>query len=371
MRIPKEKLIYDYLKELGAPIYKTPKKPNYMRMPVFIVEPSHNSTVIFNNLIGLCKANGFNTLVQTRSRGISIACENFRPPAFMIKTSNSCFEITIVCSFMIRFQFRKNFTTEVKENISGSKAFYEFRRICDKFGINLREYAIENGYEVKKTIPKPKTDLAWRIDPHENRIYNHAYHIDLNSAYMASLAEAYPEFREPVNYFYTRRKEKPVYKAVLTHTFGYFQSDAAGMNYRYAHLAKACMEGTIKKLEELEKRLLAAGREILFFNVDGIWYRGEEYHDENEGTELGQWKTDHRDCHILIKGPRSYIYKENGVFHTALSGRSGYELEKPREQWNFIDFNRAINRGYTPIYRYNTNTDQIEEFNEGVYSLYV
>lgn len=371
MRQLKEKQIYDYFKQLGVPLYKTPQKPNYMRIPVFIVEPSHDSMIIFNNVVGLCKACEFNLLQQSRSRGISIAKDKFKPPAYMIKTSNSCFEITVVCSIMIRFQFRKNFTTDVRENISGSKAFSEFRKICDACGINLREYAIDNGWEIKQTIPKAKTDLAPQIDPQENFIYTNAHHIDLNSAYMASLADAYPELRKPIDWFYSRRKEKPVYKAVLTHTFGYFQSDAGGMNYRYAHLAKACMTGTIAKLEELAKRLEASGREVLFFNVDGIWYRGEEYHDENEGTALGQWKTDHKNCSILIKGPRSYIYRENGEFHTVLSGRSGYELEKPREQWNFVDFVRAINKGYTPIYRYNSNTDQVEELREGVYSLYV
>ena len=74
-------------------------------------------------------------------------------------------------------------------------------------------------------------------------------------------------------------------------------------------------------------------------NTDGIWYAGDVYHPEDgtEGTHLGQWKTDHTDCTLLIKSPACYQYKEDGKVHTVMSGRTKLDRIKNREDWEWGD----------------------------------
>ena len=83
-------------------------------------------------------------------------------------------------------------------------------------------------------------------------------------------------------------------------------------------------------------------------NVDGIWYYSNKgpYHDNEEGTELCQWKNDHLDCKFLMTSRGSYQYVENGVCKTVLRGTTNLDKVKKREDWAFGDIRRLNGKAF-------------------------
>lgn len=324
-------------------IKKTPisLKPNYYHIPVtaysFTEEGVEKFNEIYLYLDEYCK--DFNPIKRTKSKGISI--DHIRLPQWDVRALKSCVELTVLCiEGMFRIQLRTSATDEDKRVISGSKCFKIFKSICDKFNINLEEFAVENGKEYKDQIVQPPIRLykQW----YKDRVFYHVHHIDLNSSYFAGIAEAYPGLKEPIEYIYSMRKQNQIYKDILTHTQGYMQSEM--VNYRFANLSKAGIDSNNRKIHDLSNQLISRGFVILAYNTDGIWYthpEGKEYHDEYEGTGLGQWKHDHLDTTWQAKSNGAYHYLEHGICTTVLRGRTRLDRVKKREDWTWDDLYNA------------------------------
>ena len=163
------------------------------------------------------------------------------------------------------------------------------------------------------------------------------HHIDFNSSFMANLCNEFKEFTPVGEELYNNRKVNPIYKGVMTNVIGYFGSDKH--NCAWSHLRKAAVNGNNDAVNQLVDELKENGRIPILINTDGIWYAGTEYHphDGREGTKLGQWKHDHKNCTLLIKSPACYQYKENGEVHTVMSGRTKLDRIKKREDWEWGD----------------------------------
>lgn len=285
---------------------------------------------------------------RTKSGGIHIM-RNIQLRYDICKKGNGIELIYLGKEGSLRFLFNSR-----PEGISGSKSFNEFKKICKQHGVDLAEFAISNGKEIKKDIESPKIELVGR----EKRIYCGAHHLDINSSYMAGIAKYEPKVKEVIEDIYNRRLDYKAKKAVfeslygtkyteidinkdiLTHTFGYCQSEwcrLGGKGYALAHWSKAAIEFNNRMIEDLAAKLEASGRQILAYNTDGIWYKGEVYHDENEGNALGQWKNDHIDCQLRFKSKGAYEFIENGKYYPVVRGKTVLERVKPRENWVWGD----------------------------------
>lgn len=315
------------------------RKPNYIKIPVTSFSMTEEGVEQFNNtylyLRDYCK--NFNPIKRTKSGGISIS--HIRLPQWDIRSLKSCVEVTVLAPIgFFRIQLRTIGSKDSKE-ISGSLAFRKFKNICEKFDIDLSIFAISDGEEVKKTFSKPMIGLT--NPDYANKVFYNAYHIDLNSSYMAGIAESHPELREPIEYIYKNRKDKPYFKDILTHTWGYMQSSI--INYKYAHLSKDGLDSNNRKLTYLTEQLKKQGFTVIAYNSDGIWYNhpyGKKYHDKYEGTELGMWKHDHNKCIYQAKSNGAYHYIEDGKCHTVLRGRTRLDRIKPRDDWSWEDLYR-------------------------------
>ena len=318
------------------------RRPNKLNIPVTLFHADDEGMDKFNEVYRwvMQKYHGCKRIVRTKSGGISTSRENFRPPMWDVRCSKTCLELTVICEEgMYRFQFRTDFKADEEELMPGSKALGIIRKELNKFGIDLNNYAIKNGKEVKKEIERYMIEYYGEV----GKVWEHAYHADANSSFWSQLCIAHPEFKPAIEPIYLERKVKPINKKVLTNSIGFMQS-IDGCGARWANLSKDAINGNNAFVRDLRTKLLKAGYLPIGTNTDGIWYvdrRGiGPYHDENEGTGLGQWKNDHLDCKIRFKSKGIYEYMEGNKYYPVVRGHTKYDDVKPRTEWEWGDIFR-------------------------------
>lgn len=263
---------------------------------------------------------------------------------YMIVQSANKIELTIVCHMGCYRFVIGNRRDEEKNPISGKAAVREIYRLAKELNIDLSKYKVdsEQGEKIKETINAPHIKIYGAT----GLVHCGVHHLDLNSSYASRIVEKYPEFEPLYNEMYNKRHQKnEYYKHVLTNHIGCWQSpycpdvDNKGKlsPYQFANLSKVAVNGTYEMICKYVEKLKEAGREVLLTNTDGIWYKGDLYHDENEGTQLGQWKNDHVNCQFIMKSKGAYQFIEDGVCHSVVRGLTLLDREKDRSLWEFGD----------------------------------
>ena len=316
------------------------KDINYSRIPCSQIDMTDEGMQLFNAIMDYVDTLQLSKIKRTPSGGISInGCLNYRP-RYDVRELKSMIELTLMIKEGCwRIQFRNSFDRIGNEQgISGMRAFWIFSDVCKKHGINIQDYREKDKEKAKQN--KSEIEIYQRkvlSNVFLNRELENVHHLDLNSSFMANLSNEFSEFKPVAEELYNNRKVNPIYKGVMTNTIGFFQS--ACHNFSWAHLSKAAVNGNNKQIRQLVDKLRENDRIPILINTDGIWYAGDVYHPEDgsEGTHLGQWKTDHTNCTLLIKSPACYQYKEDGKVHTVMSGRTKLDRIKKREDWEWGD----------------------------------
>lgn len=224
--------------------------------------------------------------------------------------------------------------------ITGKKAFYTLVKLLQEDNVDIYTYAIIN-----KMVAKQINDVTDRyIIEAENeadfgKTFESAHHIDFHSSFPAGLVNTHPEFKNVINKLYNNRHENEMNKAILNLSIGYMHSPHIG--YCFAQLAQDAINDNNKRVKEIAKRLKKAGRKILLYNTDGIWYTGEVYHGDGEGDALGEWRNDHINCTFRMKSQGSYEFIENNQYYPVVRGSTILDKEKPRTEWVWGDIFKA------------------------------
>lgn len=290
---------------------------------------------LFNEIYVKFKQSELGPIIRTPSGGISQNKRN-RRGVWDYKVCNVGVTLTTIIegyTFCVTISILGD-TEETK--MRGMTAFQKFMKKCLEQGIDLHDYEIENGEEVKLTIPSPKISMKFIMSKDDAGLEN-CHHLDFHNSYPAGLCNTHPEFRPIIEPIYETRKTNPENKAILNLTIGYMQSLMPRVKARWAHLSKDAIVDNNNRIDELSKRLTASGRDVIGYNTDGIWYQGEIYHGEGEGTKLGEWSNDHINCTFRSKSNGAYEYIENGGYHAVLRGRTNYDLIEPRDNWKWGD----------------------------------
>lgn len=325
------------LEQRGAPITL---KTNKILVPVYALDNTEKGAHEFNIYYQEAIQTKWNAIVRTKSKGISVSRKAFRPPMWDVSYSSACIEMTIITNKMLRIQFRQTTSVLKEENekqIYGRQAFVEFKKELLKDGIDLNRYAIDNGAEVKKTIPRYLIQLEKEI--YKDLVFENCHHVDFHSSFPAGLANTHPEFAATMNRLYEQRKEREINKAILNYSIGFCQS-IDNTEARWAHLSRDAIKDNNDRIEELAQRLKKAGRLVISYNTDGIWYQGEIYHGAGEGKKLGDWENDHINCKFRAKSAGAYEFIEDGKYYPVIRGRTNYDLIRPREDWEWGDIYR-------------------------------
>jgi len=308
------------------------KKPNSKLIPVSELNFTDDNIKFFNKLVKQCYSKKYNKIVRTVGGNISVKT---LPPAFDIRNTKSLIELTVIdCSGLYRLQLRNVKSEDIDNVLPGWKAFKEFYKLCLDFNIDLKDYIIENGAEVKTEIEKYIIKMGNEF--FKDKIHKNAHHIDFHSAFPSGLIETHPEFTGVITKLYNERKTNEIYKLILNATIGYMQSEPC-CKARWAHLSRDAINRNNTKIRELAKRLEKSGRVILGYNTDGIWYVGDIYHGKGEGSGLTEWSNDHTNCTIRFKSAGAYEFIENGVYTPVLRGHTKLDDIKPRSKWQWGD----------------------------------
>ena len=322
-------------------------EPNSLKIPVTRFVYNDTDVDRFNRIYELIQQEkGFKPIVRTASGGISYDRITLKPSDLFymwdIRQLNSTFEITIIdiTVGMWRIQITNGRpSNELNAHVlSGRKAYFMFLAMLKRNGLSLEPYAIKNGREIREQIEKPLI-----FSPHEaifkDKIFTGVNHIDFRNSYPAGLVNTHPEFKPTIEYLFKHRNHNPEYKDILNYTIGFFHSRMVG--WRYAHLARDAIKDSNDRVREIAKRLEQSGRLILLYNTDGIWYKGEPFHGEGEGFDLGQWRNDHINCKFRFKSIGAYEYIEDGKYTPVLRGYTRLDDIKNRETWEWGDIYRT------------------------------
>lgn len=331
--------IAQYCASKGGYIHQN--KPNQRGLkPVKFEISKDEDRKTFNDIYKTLKNANLGPLKRTPSDGIK-QCKENRRGVWDFRIGNVGITITAILegyTFCYRIGNEIK-STEEKKAVAGTEAFLKFKDLCLENGINLDDYAIENGKEVKTTIPAPKISMKYIMEKDDEGIEN-CHHIDFHNSYPAGLCNTHPEFRPIVEPLYESRKTNPENKAILNLTIGYMQSKNPKCGARWSHLSKDAIVDNNNRIDALAAKLEASGREILGYNTDGIWYCGEIYHGEGEGKRLGEWENDHVNCLFRSKSDGAYEFIEDGTYHAVVRGRTNYDLVESREHWQWGDIYR-------------------------------
>lgn len=299
---------------------------------------------IFNTIIKHIKPLGMNTIVRTNSGGISnnIHSKLINVFAYDIRRSTSRISLTIIISHYI-WCFVVGKPKELRP-IDPTEAWKKFIEICEKHNINMEDYAIttEEGLKIKEEIPEPYISMKYEMKETDEPLYN-VHHIDYHSSYPSGLVNKYPAFRPVIQEIYNLRKTDPsnseLYKCILNFVIsGCTQSKYHPWKRRWTHIARDVRIDNNNRLDYLTILLEMSGREIIGYNTDGIWYRGEIFHGPGEGDNICEWSNDHTNCIFRSKSKGAYEYIENGKYYPVLRGSSTLDRIKPnRDEWEWGD----------------------------------
>ena len=286
---------------------------NYLLIPVTTFDINAQGAKDFNKIFLWLKKQDLYKLERTPSGSIKNG-PHVKRPAWDVKTNHYCVELTVV---MEGKAWRIQFRTKLPKGMSGKKAFTVFKRLLLKDGVDLEKMAIENGPEVKKDIEH------YLVKPYHkfflNKTYDNAHHIDFHSSFAGGLANTHPEFRKTLEWLYENREKDEINKNILNFSIGYMQS-VQGCNARWAHLSKDAIADNNKRVLDIVKRLEESGRTVLLLNTDGVWYNGPLYHGEGEGSGLGQWQNDHKNCQFRMASAGAYEFIEKGIYYPVIRG---------------------------------------------------
>lgn len=286
---------------------------NFLLIPVNIFNIDSDGAKAFNKIYFWLKNQKLHPLERTKSGSIKCG-PHVKRPAWDVKSNHYCVELTVI---MDGYAWRIQFRTKLPKGMSGRSAFNKFKKMLLKDGVDLEDYAIENGAEVKKTIEK------YLVKPYHrffiDKTYDRAHHIDFHSSFAGGLANTHPEFRKTLEWLYENRDKNELNKNILNFSIGFMQSEA-GCKARWAHLSKDAIADNNKRLMDIVEKLESTGRTVLLLNTDGVWYNGPIYHGKGEGEGLGEWHNDHINCQFRMAGAGAYEFIENGIYYPVIRG---------------------------------------------------
>ena len=327
----------------GMPVGHQLTCMNYLNFPRIAWKFTDENVAIFNAQVNYFKSINLPKIERT-PRGAIRRC-SFGYAYDVQKIGNSAIELTVTTWYST---YRLVLTNNVDEydnatKMTGRKAYVTMRREFQKDGIDLEDYAVDNGKEIKKNeIEKPMIMATNHLQ--FGKTYENVHHLDFHSSYPGGLANHYPEMRKTIERIYAKRKSSDKdgeLKLALDASIGFFQSQYCKINkhgYALANLARDAVNDNNERIRRVTSELVASGRIPLLYNTDGIWYLGEPLEcGADYGPGVGRWENDHTALKFRAKSRGAYEYTDAEGYHPVVRGRTKLEETKSRDAWEWGD----------------------------------
>lgn len=312
--------------------------PNILTIPCNHTDSVNEFNMVFKKYANLPD------LPTTKSGAIRTPCYR---PGIVLRNNNSCVELIVVDNngcFRLQFggPIKPNNASEV--TVSGMQSFYSFKNELSKIGVDIECYAIEDGMEVKKSMPKPHIHIA--NTAYLNKTFIWVHHIDMHSSHPAGIIEFEPKFAPVLNNWYMLKEsaksdaERLEYKTKLNSLWGVMQSSM--LSYRFANISKYALQRTNREVEKMANWLAKHDRLVLLYNTDGIWFAGERLPAEMQGDKIGEWSEDYNYCKFRAKSNGCYEFegfnkKGEYIYKPVVRGLTKFDKIKPRSEWIWGD----------------------------------
>ena len=316
---------------------------NYLNFPRIAWEFTDENVETFNKQVDYFKSVGLPKIERTPRGGIKL--RSFGRGWDVQPIGSSAIELTVTTWYST---YRLVLTNSVGEDgeatkMTGKKAYVMMRREFKKDGIELEDYAVENGKEIKKAEIEPPMIMA-TSQLKFGRIYENVSHLDFHSSYPGGLARLHPEMRKTIERIYEKRKsggKDGELKLALDASIGFFQSQYCKIGkhgYALANLARDAVNDNNERIRRVTKELIESGRTPLLYNTDGIWYSGEPLEaGEDYGPGVGRWENDHLALRFRAKSRGAYEFEDEEGYHPVVRGRTKLDESKPRSEWEWGD----------------------------------
>ena len=316
---------------------------NYLNIPRIPMKFTDGSIALFNKQVDYFERIKLPKLKRTLSGGIAKVSYGYGWDVQRI--GRSAFELTVTTWFST---YRLVLVNNVDADggpikLTGRQAYVMMRREFQKDGIDLEDYAVPDGKEIKKTEIEPPMIMATG-NLEFGKTYENVSHLDFHSSYPGGLARLHPGMRKTIERIYAKRKSSDKdaeLKLALDASIGFFQSQyckIGGHGYALANLARDAVNDNNERIRRVTKELIQSGRTPLLYNTDGIWYAGEPLESgEDYGTGVGRWENDHLALRFRAKSKGSYEFIDEDGYHPVVRGRTKYDEMKPRSEWTWGD----------------------------------
>lgn len=313
--------------------------PNYSQIPVNVTNDYKYFNQIYQKYMYLPQ------LKRTNSGAINVPLIGGRGIS-LTSTLTLCEIVVCDTAGFFRLQFTNSLSNDNKHsiNISGMQVLKKFKKELASIGINLDDYAIAVGVEVKNTIPKALIKIASKS--YLNITFTNCHHLDRHSSHPAGIKEFEPKFAPILDKWYNAKEnarteeERVKYKAYLNLLWGTMQS--IYIDCKFAQISKFALERTNEEVEKMANWLKLHNRTVLLYNTDGLWYTGARIPQKMLSSAMGGWSEDYHDCKFRAKSDGCYEVEgydkhDHYVYKPVVRGKTKLDECKPRSEWCWGD----------------------------------
>ena len=339
---------------------------NYLKFPKIKMKFTDENVAIYNAQVNYFKSIGLPKIKRTPSGGISLKSIGYGWDSRKLGKS-SMMELTVSTWYA---EYRLILTNAVDgdgdpSKMSGCTAYITMRGEFKRDGINLSDYAVPNGRQIKEEEIENLiicTTPALEI----GKTYENIHHLDFHSSFPGGLANTHPELRPTIERVYAKRKasaDGSRLNLALDASIGYFQSEYCKINkhrYALANLSRDAINDNNARIRRATDELIASGRVPLLYNTDGIWYAGDLLETGTDyGPGVGRWENDHTALKFRVKSRGAYEYIDADGYHPVVRGRSKLDETKSRDKWEWGDI---FNIGGIKVYTMNDGGNIVGEY---------
>lgn len=271
-----------------------------------------------------------NKIILTKGKNISQESLRHMPCSLVWKRGNHYEFQYLDSEIQIRVLYNIRCENEDFDSSISYKALYYFNGMLDV----IPKDDIEEDIEMFTCPENPDSKYYNYVNPrYIGFTIENTYSLDMNSAFLASMVEVYPQTKLWVDKYYNDKL------AGITEIKQYDKIIIGWLNnprMHRSHAWKKIIDNVNKKIHKMRNIISNNGNIILLVNTDAIKFIGN--YTYKESRDLGKFKYEWKNTKMYIKGIKSYAYLNEDKWKFKQAGYCKLDELKPRSEWTLEEF---------------------------------